>query len=412
MLRMLIMYIRYGALITLAALIVAAPPRAGVSAGPRLEAPGGCLCTAFSSAPDETLAQYDSSAATERLPVLDATDQALLLPEEGAHLQNIRQLTFGHAPEFIDGRGPANYAEAYWSPDGRKLVLQSTHDEHLCDQAFELDITTGALRLISTGEGRVTCTYFTADQQHFIYSSTHLNGGSACPPRPDMSRGYVWPIYPEYDIYEARLADGSIVRNITDSPGYDAEGTIDWNSGWLYHTSKRQDDIDIYRTHLESGAVERLTDTYGYDGGPFISYDGQTIVYRRQVFAGAEEEQDYRALLAENMVRPSHMELMVMNSDGGGKRQLTDNGKANFAPFLHPDNETLIFCSNMHDEKGRDFDLYIMKLDGTEPERVTFAAEFDGFPMFSPDGRHLVWCSNRNHELAHETNIFVAQWLP
>jgi Tol biopolymer transport system component len=353
----------------------------------------------------------EGNTPAEPLPTLGPLDQGMLMPEESRHLRNIRQLTFGHRAEFIDGRGAANYAEAYWSPDGRKLILQSTRNEYQCDQVFELDIVSGALRLLSSGEGRVTCSYYTADQRHIIYSSTHLNGSSDCPPRPDMSRGYVWPVYPEYDIYLARSSDGQILRNLTESAGYDAEGTIDWNSGWLYHTSKRHNDIDIYRTHMDSGEVERLTDEYGYDGGPFISYDGCTIVYRRQIFRDDAEREDYTSLLAENLVRPSRMELMVMESDGSGKRQLTSNGFANFAPFLHPDNETLIFCSNMDDPQGRDFDLYIMDIAGGEAERVTFAPEFDGFPMFSPDGRYLVWCSNRNHALPRETNVFVAEWV-
>lgn len=340
----------------------------------------------------------------------------LLLPEERRHLSNVRQLTFGHSAGNEQLPNPANFAEAYWSPDGTKLVLQATFDEHACDQLFTLDIVTGALELVSTGQGRVTCGFYTADG-NLIYSSTHEHGGPECPPRPDMSRGYVWPLYDSYDIYLSTPDAGGILRNLTSSPGYDAEGTIDWNTGWLYFTSTRDGDIDIYRQHLDSGAVERLTDEFGYDGGPFISYDGATVVYRRQGFAEESERADYSALLATGLVRPSRMELWAMNADGSDKRALTALGGANFAPFLHPDNETLVFCSNMADPRGRAFDLYTIPLSSSadapaEPTRITHWPDFDGFPMFSPDGRYIVWCSNRNGGRAGETNVFVAEWTP
>jgi Tol biopolymer transport system component len=156
--------------------------------------------------------------------------------------------------------------------------------------------------------------------------------------------------------------------------------------------------------------VQRLTDTIGYDGGPFVSYDGTTVVYRRQEVK-PEEEADYKALLAQQLVRPTHMELWAMDADGSNKRQLTQLGGANFAPFLSPDNSTVIFCSNHQDPKGRTFALYTMPLAGGAPEQVTFSGEFDGFPMWSPDGKYLAWCSNRNGSRARETNVFVAEWV-
>lgn len=100
-----------------------------------------------------------------------------------------------------------------------------------------------------------------------------------------------------------------------------------------------------------------------------------------------------------------------MNADGSGKRQITHNGAANFAPFFHPDGKRVIFASNLGDASGRDFDIYLIGLDGSGLERITKSPEFDGFPMFSPDGRHLVFASNRGGKQPHETNIFVADWI-
>jgi Tol biopolymer transport system component len=288
---------------------------------------------------------------------------------------------------------------------------------------FVYDLITGGLELVSTGTGRVTCGYFnvptiqmtTPDgvvpiDDALVYSSTHEALGVECPPRPDMSRGYVWPLY-DYDIYSKI---GTSLTNLSNSPGYDAESTIDWRRGRLYFTSTRDGDIEIYSMNaLDGKDVHRLTDSFGYDGGPFISYDGNTVVFRRQVFENEAEQQDYSALLAQKLVRPNRMELWAMNSNGTDQRQLTTLGGANFAPFLHPDNETVIFCSNFEDTgSGRKFELYTVPLSGGTPERITYSGEFDGFPMFSPDGKYLAWCSNRGGSRERETNVFVAEWIP
>lgn len=373
-------------------------------------------CTARQAVADTTT-QYHHSAdaetgATPKEAPLPPEEVVLLTAGEEGHLRNVRQLTFGHSPQYDAADHAANFAEAYWSPDMRHLVLQATVDEWQCDQLFTLDLLSGGLQMVNDGAGRVTCGYFTADSRHLIYSCTAENGGPECPARPDMSQGYVWPVYAAYDIYLADTATGEVQRNLTNNPGYDAEGTIDWHSGWLYFTSMREGDLDVYRLHLEDGTLERLTDAFGYDGGPFISYDGQTVLYRHGIIHDDAERADYSALLQQGLIRPGELELMAMNADGSGKRQLTNNGASNFAPFLHPDGQTVIFCSNLAQPGGRYFDLYTVPLAGGEPERITYHEDFDGFPMFSPDGKYLVWCSNRNQSRPNETNVFIAEWIP
>ena len=90
---------------------------------------------------------------------------------------------------------------------------------------------------------------------------------------------------------------------------------------------------------------------------------------------------------------------------------MTKNGHANFAPYFHPDGKRIIFASNKHDPKGRDFDLYMIDVDGTREERITWNPTFDSFPMFSPDGKKLVFASNRNAAKEGDTNIFIADWV-
>jgi TolB protein len=313
------------------------------------------------------------------------------------HLRNIKQLTFG-----------GENAEAYFSDDGTRLIFQSTRGAHPCDQIYSIKVDGTDERRLSNGTGRTTCGYFYPGGKQVLYASTH-EAGKECPPRPDYSRGYVWPIYPGYDIYRAD-ADGSKLTPLTRTPGYDAEATIA-PDGLIVFTSVRDGDMEIYSMHADGSNVRRLTNRPGPDGGPFFSWDGKRIAFRGRPLSPGAELEEYRSLLKEGLWRPSSLELFVMNRDGSALTQVTKLGGANFAPSWHPDGRRLIFASNVNDPKGRNFDLYLVNLDGTGLERVTFNDTFDGFPMFSPDGRRLVFASNRNGKVEGETNVFIAEWV-
>jgi Tol biopolymer transport system component len=180
----------------------------------------------------------------------------------------------------------------------------------------------------------------------------------------------------------------------------------------IVFTSLRDGDLDIYTMNVDGSGVRRLTTEVGYDGGAFFSHDGRRIVYRADHPATDAARADYQRLLARGLVRPSRMELWIMDADGANRRRITELGGANFAPFFTPDDQRIIFSSNHRNPRGRNFDLFLVNLDGTGLEQVTTHGDFDGFPMFSPDGRKLIWASNRNGTVAGETNIFVADWRP
>lgn len=337
------------------------------------------------------------SLARTHSPSIASGDDSLRLPEE-RHLRNIRQLTFG-----------GENAEAYFSADGKKLIFQSTRDGRGCDQIYEMNIDGSGVQMLSTGKGRTTCAYYYKNGKRIIYSSTHLVSPD-CPPKPDFSKGYVWAIYPGFDIFSA-AADGSDLKQVTKTPGYDAEATIAPNGKRIAFTSMRDGDLDIYTMDLDGKKVMRLTDDVGYDGGPFWSYDSQWIVYRAHHPKTEKDIKDYQTLLKENLIRPTALEIWVMKSDGTSKRQITSNGKANFAPYFFPDGKRIIFASNMNDPRGRNFDLYAINVDGSGLERVTYHETFDGFPMFTPDGKKLVFASNRNAKTQGDTNVFIADWV-
>jgi Tol biopolymer transport system component len=321
-----------------------------------------------------------------------------LRDERERHLANVRQLTFG-----------GQNAEAYFDPTGTRLVFQSTRPPFGCDQIFTMKDDGSDVRLVSTGKGRTTCGFFFPDGRRLIYASTHL-AADACPPPPERTGGYVWPVFPGYDIFAAD-ADGGRLTRLTSHEGYDAEGAVSPDGRRIVFTSLRGGDLDLYTMDAGGGDVRRLTDAPGYDGGAFFSWDGRSIVFRAARPETAGELAEYRALLGRSLVRPSRLELYVMRADGTGLRQVTRAGAASFAPFMHPDGQRIVFSSNLHDPTRRTFALWLVNVDGSGLERVTWGEEFASFPMFSRDGTRLVFCGSRNRTAPRELNVFLADWV-
>ena len=321
-----------------------------------------------------------------------------LIHDGEVHFKNLRQLT--HSGEN---------AEAYFSADGKKLIFQSHDGDSLCDQIYMMDIASGKTEMVSTGHGVTTCSYFEyPDCEKIIYASTHL-GGKACPPKPDYSRGYVWKLFPDYDIFRANI-DGTELERLTDSPNYDAEATVAFDGSKIVYTSMVSGDLEIWTMNTDGSDKKQLTNRLGYDGGAFFNATSDKIVWRVYHPETEEEVQEYQSLLVENSIRPMALQLWVMDGDGSNKKQVTDNGAANFGPYFFPHGNRIIFSSNLHDPKGRDFDLYAINTDGTHLKRITYFDGFDGFPMFSPDGKYLVFASNRNQAKRGDTNIFICEW--
>ena len=314
-----------------------------------------------------------------------------------SRLQNVQQLTHG-----------GNNAEAYFSKSGRQLIFQRQEDLSAgCDQEYVMNTDGSGLRRVSNGLGRTTCGFFYDNDKRILYSSTY-EFDAACPVRPDMSKGYVWPLG-HFEIYAAR-ADGTGITRLTDDKAYNAEATVSPDGKRIIFTSTRDGDIDLYTMNIDGTDIRRITSRVGYDGGAFYSPDGRQIVWRAAYPVTAADTADYLGLLAQRLVRPAALEIWVANADGSSPRQVTHLGGANFAPFFTHDGKQIIFGSNHLDPKGRNFDLFLINVDGTGLEQVTTSPDFDGFPMFSPDGKKLVWASNRNAKVRGETNVFIADW--
>jgi Tol biopolymer transport system component len=321
------------------------------------------------------------------------------------NIKNLRQLTNG-----------GDNAEAYFSPDGTKLTMQVTNPKEgvECDQIYELDLsiqnpTFKDLKLISTGTGRTTCSFFMPDGKHILYASTH-EGGHACPAPPKANGKYLWPIFPEFDIYVSDL-NGKIVNQLTNTPGYDAEAVLSPDGKKIAFTSLRTGDLEVYTMDLDGSNVKQITFGLGYDGGAFFSHDSKKLVFRSSRPKTEEEIKEYKDLLSQGLVAPTNMEIYTVNVDGTDLKQVTNLGKANWSPYFHPSDKSIIFSSNHHSVHGYDFQLFMIDADGTNLRQITFESNFNAFPMFSPDGKKLVYASNRVAGKPKETNVYIADWV-
>ncbi len=364
---------------SLSALLAATVSVAAISCAPAAPSSGGAPAVAHTPAPNEIVAP----AAGER------------------HLSNIHQLTDG-----------GENAEAYFSRDGKWITFQSSREGRTCDQQYVMRSDGSDVRRVSNGLGKTTCGWFLPDGKRLFFGSSHAHD-SICPPKPDPSAGYVWPLDP-FDIYTVNI-DGTGLKRLTHYDTYTAEGVLSPDGKRIVFTSLKDGDLDIYTMNVDGSDVRRLTNTPGYDGGPWWSPDGTKIVYRAHHPADSAQLADYRALLARKMVRPSRVELFVMNADGSDNHQVTALGGANFGPSWTPDGKKIIFASNHPAPRSGNFDLYLVdasaqKATHDQVEQVTFTPVFDGFPMFSPDGKKIIWASNRHSKVATETNLYVADW--
>lgn len=316
---------------------------------------------------------------------------------EAAHLANIRQVTF-----LLPRAG-----EGYFSPDGSLIVYQAYPVGYPFYQIYVQPVDERTPRLISTGRGRTTCAFFSRDGKQILFASAHTHPDLAQEEKQARAleaeggrRRYQWDFDPYMDIYVVDL-DGTNMRQLTDTPGYDAEGSYSFDGQQIVFTSTRDGDPDLYIMNADGSDVRQLTDVDGYDGGPFFSPDDQWIIFR------SDRDQEHM------------LQLYAISVDGRRTVQLTnDLNTVNWAPYFHPGGKYIIWAMADYSRgpQGANFDLYTMEIDydaqdfrGGQTTRITFDPKADVLPVFSPDGKKLMWTSSRTQD--GSSQLWIADWL-
>ncbi len=319
---------------------------------------------------------------------------------EARHLRNIRQVTFGFAKA----------GEGYFRPDGKGIIFQAV--PHPAPTVFlvpkpnqdDYQIYTAELeadapaKLVSTGKGKCTCSYYHPDGKSILFGSSHLDpaivAGKAEPANPKgpaysrSGASYRWDFDPFMDIFKAS-PDGTNLVRLTDTPGYDAEGSYSPDGKQIVFTSYRDGDAEIYIMDADGKNPRRITHSKGYDGGPFFSPDGKRILYRSD-----RKSNDL-------------LQVYINNTEGTAERALTNNEFVNWGPYFHPDNKHIIYATSRHGHQN--YELYLMDVDSGVEERITFREGFDGLPVFSPDGKKLMWTSS-GRTADKKSQLFIADF--
>ena len=101
--------------------------------------------------------------------------------------------------------------------------------------------------------------------------------------------------------------------------------------------------------------------------------------------------------------RDGNSEIYVMNTDGSGQRNLTQNRAADAYPAWSPDGKGIAFATARDDRTGRctdpsacNLEIYVMNPDGAKQRRLTRDPAADSFPAWSPDGRKIAFASRRD----------------
>lgn len=360
-----------------------------------------CLAMASTStAQDQEPDGYAGATAYEAPPTASGFETNY----ESRLLTNTRQLV-------TEG---ARSGEGYFSADGSRFIFQAEMPGNPFYQIYLMDLATEEFHMVSTGIGLTTCAWVHPTMDKVLFSSTHEDPQALLKQQEEIafrasgeSRPYGWDYDPYYDIYVADSDGGNLVK-ITDSHGYDAEGSFSPDGSKILFASNREaysrplsaveldlleDDasyfMDLYIMDADGSNVEQLTFSPGYDGGPFFNKEGDKIVWRRFNPDG------------------NSAEIWTADVDGSNQRQLTANAMVNWGPYFHPSGDYIIYSSNILGHAN--FELFMIDPEGVKPPiRVSNTEGTDILPVFSPDGNRLAWSTTRTPGGASQ--IHIADW--
>jgi len=141
--------------------------------------------------------------------------------------------------------------------------------------------------------------------------------------------------------------------------------------------SVRDGNYEIYIMNVDGSGQTNLTNNSAIDLYPSFSPDGSKIAFESS--------------------RDGNDEIYIMNVDGSGQTRLTNNSAGDYSPSFSPDGSKIAFASN----RDGNNEIYIMNVDGSGQTNLTNNLATDFYPSFSPDGSKIAFSSDRdgNYEI-------------
>ncbi len=333
------------------------------------------------------------AAALGQRPAAGPAQTAEDAASESKHLKNVKQVTFGFAKA----------GEGYFRPDGKAIIFQAVphtppsifHEpsENETDyQIYTAELSPNATPvMVSTGKGACTCAFYHPDGKSILFASSHLSPTPSGAKGPAYSRSerYKWEFPIGMEIFRAE-PDGKNLVRITESDGYDAEGSYSPDGSRIVFTSFRDGNAEIYVMDADGKNPKRITNKPGYDGGPFFSPDGKKIIYRSD-----RKENDL-------------LQVFINNPEGTAERALTNNEHVNWGPYFHPDSRHIVYATSKHGHQN--YEVYLMDTETGKEVRITYHEGFDGLPVFSPDGKRMMWTSS-GRTADKKSQLFIADFV-
>jgi Tol biopolymer transport system component len=161
------------------------------------------------------------------------------------------------------------------------------------------------------------------------------------------------------------------------------------NGNIIFSSNRATGAMDIFAISPGGGATDRLTTfSTGHNTDPAVSPDGSRI-----------------AFVHDNQIWV--MKASGMTAGGTGATRITDTSTAKTKPTWSPDGSRIAYVANSVDVDGQtDLEIWVINADGSGPTQLTNNTVFsDNEPAWSPDGSQIAFVSARTGDT--DRNIYV-----